>query len=172
MGLIILISICLIVSISAIVIDLDYRIETVIITIVIMVAVATMILGDYAMGYYTSIQEYEVEQYKIYGVEDNWEIAGRFTLGTGSIRERMKYYYFTENAIGKYIESITATGNVYIRETDDVEPCLIYRYQVTEFKYDFLKWFFGDKKTTTLVAKILVVPTNTIKVEYNVDLVK
>lgn len=80
----------------------------------------------------------------------------------------MKYYFFKKNKLGKKLNSIKAE-NVYIRETDDKKPCLIYRYGETKMQGVF-KWLFGEFTTTNVKDKILVVPSNTIKIEYNVDI--
>lgn len=122
---------------------------------------------------------WEVEQYKIQGLEDSitttQETFGAFVLGCGFVSSdsdtNLKYYYFKVNDIGKQLESIEIDNysNTYIRETNDVEPCLIHRYQKRRFT-GFYKWFLGDSETEHTVAEILVVPTNTIKIEYNVDI--
>lgn len=125
-------------------------------------------------------EPYEEVQYKIQGLENNitttQNTSGTFILGCGYIesesKETLKYYYFKINDIGKQLESIEINdnSNIYIRETDDVEPCLIYRHQ--KMKYPkFYEWFIGGTcETTTITAEILVVPTNTIKIEYNIDI--
>ena len=125
------------------------------------------------------VKEYEEEQYKIQGLENNittnQNTNGAFVLGFGyinsSTKEQIKYYYFKVNDIGKKLETIEIgnNSNTYIRETNEIEPCLIYRYQETINK-GFWKWLFGENKTSTEIAKILVVPENTIKIEYNVEL--
>ena len=122
---------------------------------------------------------WEVEQYKIQGLESNIETKqetfGAFVLGCGFVNSNsdtdLKYYYFKVNDIGKQLESIEIdkTSNTYIRETDDIEPCLIYRYEKRR-DTGFCKWLFGGIEMEHKVAEILVVPTNTIKIEYNVDI--
>ena len=124
-------------------------------------------------------EPWEVEQYKIQGLESNIETKqetfGAFVLGCGFVnsdsKTDLKYYYFKVNDIGKQLESITINNysDTYIRETDDIEPCLIYRYEKRK-NTGFCKWLFGDMETENKTAEILVVPTETIKIEYNVDI--
>lgn len=80
----------------------------------------------------------------------------------------MKYYFFKKNKLGKKLNSIDA-DKVYIRETNDQKPCLIYRYGVTEMTGIF-KWLFGTFHSESVKDKILVVPEDTVKIEYNVDI--
>lgn len=126
-----------------------------------------------------TVREYEEVQHGIQGLENhvstNSNIRGAFVLGFGYVNggstDEMKYYYFKVNDLGKKLESITVNedSNTYIRETDEMEPCLIYRYAETVNK-GFYKWLFGEDKTTRQIAEILVVPSNTIKIEYNVEI--
>lgn len=124
------------------------------------------------------IKEYEVEQYKIQGLENNITTSqntkGSFILGFGYVnsetQEEIKYYYFKVNDIGKKLETIEIGNNsdTYIRETDEMKPCLIYRYQKVKTKA-YWKWLFGELEKEIQIAEILVVPSNTIKIEYNVE---
>lgn len=136
-------------------------------------------LGGISNVHKIVVKEYEEEQYKIQGLENNITTSqntnGAFILGFGyinsSTKEEMKYYYFKVNDIGKKLETIEITNNsdTYIRETDEIKPCLIYRYQETLNK-GFWKWLFGENRQSTKIAEILVVPKNTIKIEYNVEI--
>lgn len=136
-------------------------------------------LGGISNIYRVVVKEYEEKQYNIQGLENNittnQNINGAFVLGFGYInsdtKEQIKYYYFKVNDIGKKLETIEI-GNysdTYIRETNEIEPCLIYRYQETVNK-GFWKWLFGESRLSTQIAEILVVPENTIKIEYNVEI--
>jgi len=121
------------------------------------------------------INEYEEEQYKIQGLENNMEttssIRGGFILGFGYVNgkseQKMNYYYFKVNDLGKKLEKTDT--DVYIRETDKIKPCLIYKYQETS-NTGFFKWLFGEDIMRGKTDTILVVPTNTVKIEYNVDI--
>lgn len=147
-----------------------------IITLVLLVILILYVIGCMNKDV---TEEYETEQYKIQGLENNittnQSTNGAFILGFGYVnsqtKEEMKYYYFKVNDIGKKLETIEIINNydTYIRETDEIEPCLIYRYQKTENK-GFFKWLFGKCENETKIAEILVVPSNTIKIEYNVDI--
>lgn len=124
------------------------------------------------------INEYEEKQYEIQGLENNIiskeNTNGAFILGFGYINsssdEEIKYYYFKVNENGKKLETITINNSqeVYIRETNEIKPCLIYKYQTT-VNTGFFKWLFGEDKIDTKIAEILVVPTDTIKIEYNIE---
>lgn len=122
------------------------------------------------------INTYEEKQYNIQGLENNIEIKqkmqGQFILGFGSVssktEQEMKYYYFKSSKKGKQLKSVKAS-NVYIRETDKQKPCLIKEYEEKEFT-GFFKFMFGTCNNKVEKNKILVVPTNTIKIEYNVDI--
>ena len=147
--------------------------------IITVVLFGILILFVIRLCYIDIVEEYEIEQYKIQGLENNittnQSTNGAFILGFGYVnsqtKEEMKYYYFKVNDIGKKLETIEISNNsdTYIRETDEIEPCLIYRYQKTENK-GFFKWLFGKCENETKIAEILVVPSNTIKIEYNVDI--
>lgn len=123
-----------------------------------------------------TIRIYEEKQYEICGLENktNTEsyINGAFVLGfgyvNGSSSETIKYYYFKCNENGKKLESIDGT-DIYIRETNEQTPCLIRKYREVKNK-GFWKWVFGEGKSRQVEAEILVVPENTIKIEYNVDI--
>ena len=139
--------------------------------------IATSSLNQEVVG------EYEVKQYNIQGLESNitinQNIKGSFILGFGSIKseseEIIKYYYFKVDDTGKKLESIEVSEysdvDVYIRETNDIEPCLIYRYKKTKLKnIGIFKWLFGEFEGVYKDAEILVVPENTTKIEYNVGI--
>jgi len=146
---------------------------------VIVIGAIILVLWVMSIGEGKVIREYEEKQYNIQGLESNistkQETNGAFVLGFGYINssssEQIKYYYFKVNDLGKKLETIEigTYSETYIRETDEIEPCLIYRYQETVNK-GFYKWLFGEFKTSTQIAEILVVPKNTIKIEYNVEI--
>lgn len=136
---------------------------------------------------YTVTAEYEQKQYNISGLENKtsqeFELNGiyrkTFFLGYGSIsaetNTEMNYYYFKENEYGKILESM-ACKDVYIREVEDGENCLIYVVEEREFKgYPVLsKIFLGVNKESykvgQVVERILQVPVGTVQIEYNVDI--
>lgn len=136
---------------------------------------------------YTVTAEYEQKQYNISGLENKtlqeFELNGTyrktFFLGYGSIsaetNTEMNYYYFKENEYGKILESM-ACKDVYIREVENQESCLIYAVEEREFKgYPVLsKIFIGVNKESykvgQVVERILQVPVGTVQIEYNVDI--
>lgn len=141
--------------------------------------IIVLLLGGLSSCFQVVVREYEEKQYNIQGLENNITTSqktnGAFVLGFGYINsettEQIKYYYFKVNDIGKKLETIEIGNNsdTYIRETNKIEPCLIYRYQETKNKGLF-KWLFGEERNPNKIAEILVVPENTIKIEYNVEI--
>lgn len=125
------------------------------------------------------VKTYEEKQYAIQGLENNistsQETNGAFVLGFGYInsdsKDNIKYYYFKVDELGKKLETLEITNysDIYIRETDDTEPCLIYVYEETEHN-KFFKWLLGNHIYTNKTSEVLVVPKNTIKIEYNVEI--
>lgn len=132
------------------------------------------------------IKQYEVKQYNISGLEnkttEEFEMKGSFvtafTIGYGSVsaesETEMNYWYFKETEYGKKIESIPC-DEVWIREVEDGESCLIHVVQETTFKGNpLLSKIFctiseDDYTHTNEIEKILQVPVGTVRVEYNVD---
>ena len=130
---------------------------------------------------------YEQKQYEISGLENktsqefylDGHYRGSFIIGYGSIHAEteteMNYYYFKDNEYGKILESVP-TNEAYIREKDDVTPSLIWIVEERLYKGhpNLHKWFFTirkeDEKQGIKTGTILEVPTNTIKIEYNVDI--
>ncbi len=147
--------------------------------IVFIALIIVLLLGGLSSCFQVVVREYEEKQYNIQGLENNittsQKTSGAFVLGFGYINsettEQIKYYYFKVNDIGKQLETIEIGNysNTYIRETNEIEPCLIYRYQETKNKGLF-KWLFGEEREPNKIAEILVVPENTIKIEYNVEI--
>lgn len=124
-------------------------------------------------------ETYEEVQYDIQGLQDNISISqntnGFFILGTGSINsemvETMKYYFYKVNENGKSLQTLEPVlgTEIYIKETNDTKPCLIYKFSKKKSE-GFFKFILGNKDPINLEAIIIVVPENTIKIEYNVDL--
>ena len=133
------------------------------------------VLGSIGANMYGIIDTYEVKVCDIQGLENNIDtkeyVKGAFILGCGYIdggtEQKMKYYYFEVTNRGKKLASTDT--NVYIRETDETSPCLIYEKSKTHFTGAF-QWLFGENENERINAEILVVPNNTIKIEYNVDI--
>lgn len=147
-------------------------------TLLFIWAVTTGLLWFIASCMTNKVKTYEKKQYDIQGLENNistsQETNGAFILGFGYInsndKDNIKYYYFKVDELGKKLETLEITNysDIYIRETDDTEPCLIYVYEETE-NNKFFEWLLGKHTYTNKSAEVLVVPKNTIKIEYNVE---
>lgn len=125
------------------------------------------------------VEKYEVKQYDIQGLENKVEVEkdafGVFVLGIGYAESEEnkieKYYYFKVTEYGKQLESVNINDTqLYIKETNEKEPCLVHIYEKETVNNWFYKNFFGSSESKTLKAKQLIVPENTIKIEYNVDI--
>lgn len=115
--------------------------------------------------------------YNIEGLESNMitseNLSGSFILGCGTIENKssstIKYYFFKETENGKSLESIVGENSeVYIQETNDMQPCLIKEYNIKRQNRLFEILFWKEEIKEEL-RTILVVPENTIKIEYNVE---
>lgn len=115
--------------------------------------------------------------YNIEGLESSMvtesTLSGSFILGCGNIQEKsltkIKYYFFKKTENGKSLESIVGENSeVYIQETNNVEPCLMKEYSIQRQNrlFEFLFWEQEIKKE---IRTILVVPERTTKIEYNVE---
>lgn len=115
--------ICLITIIVGICIAVSYDedLGKSIITLVLLVILILYVIGCMNKDV---TEEYETEQYKIQGLENNittnQSTNGAFILGFGYVnsqtKEEMKYYYFKVNDIGKKLETIEISNNydIYI----------------------------------------------------------
>lgn len=141
--------------------------------------ILTFALYGMASCFTIQTKTYEEKQYDIQGLENNIitskDTNGAFILGFGYVnsdtKETIKYYYFKVDEIGKKLETLEITNNidVYIRETNEIEPCYLYIYEIRK-PNSFWKWFLGDFENENKIADVLVVPENTIKIEYNVEI--
>lgn len=129
-----------------------------------------------------SEEQYEETIYEITGLELHnsveEQLSGAFILGTGAVQgetsTKLKYVFFSNTQYGKKMEIIDGT-NVYIRETDEETPKL---KVIKSRRYKNPNWLdkLWDSKQTKIEfgtiehGKILVVPTNTIKIDYNVEI--
>ena len=113
------------------------------------------------------IEKYEVKQYDIQGLENKVKTEkssfGVFVLGIGYAENKEnkieKYYYFKVNEYGKQLESVNINDyQLYIKETNEKEPCLIYIYEKHKIDNWFYKSLSGTDTTEKLVAKQLVFP--------------
>lgn len=121
-------------------------------------------------------QAYTITGLELIGIQEN-KIEGRFLLGTGYISGRtsegLKYVFFANTEYGKQMKT-TETNNIYLKKTDEEEPKLINIKQKTIRKMNFIDELWGNDNEEEVysertVGQILVVPTNTIKINYNVE---
>lgn len=91
---------------------------------------------------------------------------GVFLLGSGSVKNKMKYHYALEDDRGVNLNSVSVE-NVYLKEDDNDTPN-IKEYR-KEAKNKLTRWFFRGSFDTEYHVTI---PENTIKQEFNVDLEK
>lgn len=144
----------------------------------IIFGVILVLLNALSFVFSKKAETYEKKQYDIQGLENNiitnQETNGAFILGFGYIdsetKENITYYYFKVDKLGKKLETINIDNysETYIRETNDIKPCLIYVYEKYE-NVGVFKFLLGKKEYESKVAEVLVVPENTIKIEYNVE---
>lgn len=126
--------------------------------------------------------EYQEVECTITGLElNNQEQAnlnGAFILGSGTIKgsktSKPQYIFFSNTEYGKQLRT-TDTNTIYLRETDDEEPKLINIRQKRIRKLNWIDYLWGNKAEEEIVndmlkGQILIVPTNTIKIEYSVEI--
>lgn len=106
------------------------------------------------------------------------KIKGTFILGTGTVggskSTKIQYVFFANTDYGKQLRT-TDTQKIYLKETDEEEPKLISIRQKRVRKLNWIDHLWGhtgeeEVSTDILVGQTLVVPTNTIKIEYNVEI--
>lgn len=122
------------------------------------------------------VGEEEEIQYNIISLENKdaikSNIHGSFILGyggiSGSSSSTIKYYFFRSDENGKKLESVDGT-DVYIRENNEQEPCYIIKKYIVK-NTGIFEWLFGEDEHKVDGTKILVVPENTVKIEYNIDI--
>lgn len=118
-------------------------------------------------------------QYEIYGLEYKTEISqfanGVFVLGIGGYHSGTStnntYYFFSVTDYGKKLEKLDGSHtSVYIKETDEEKPCL--KKIIEKHKFEgFAKFLFGEYGgVDTIKGYIITVPTNTIKIDYEVNI--
>lgn len=126
--------------------------------------------------------EYQEVVCTITGLELNNQeqinLNGAFILGSGTIKgskvSKPQYIFFSNTEYGKQLRT-TDTDTVYLKETDDEEPKLINIKQKRIRKLNWIDYLWGNKAEEEIIndmlkGQILIVPTNTIKIEYNVEI--
>lgn len=126
---------------------------------------------------------YEEIAYEITGLElqsyENEKLSGSFILGSGYVSGsrsiELQYIFFANTEHGKQLK--TAKGaNLYIRETDEEAPKLINIKTKIYRRANWVDQLWGHEKGEEIVSEtrdsgqVLVVPTNTIKIDYNIEI--
>lgn len=111
--------------------------------------------------------EYISEPTYIYGMTDSRELKESFCLGIGGIDSELQYYYVVETGDG-FTKIVSSPANkTEIKESDE-DP---YMYTVqSKPKYKWLENFMFLEDIASTKTTKLVVPKDTIKIQYNVDL--
>lgn len=131
--------------------------------------------------------EYQQVVYEITGLEFKTELkeksglTGAFLLGSGfatgssETSKEIYYVFFANTQYGKQLQTIQGE-NIYIKETDDESPKLVKIMRSGMRTANIIDILWGHKKgekietTATEQGQILVVPTNTVKIDYNVEI--
>lgn len=131
--------------------------------------------------------EYQQTMYEITGLEFKTEfkeesgLTGVFLLGAGfatgssETTKEMYYVFFANTEYGKQLQTIQGE-NIYIKETDDESPKLIQIMTKRQRTANIIDRLWGYKKGEKIElnpaekGQILVVPTNTVKIDYNVEI--
>jgi len=157
----------------------DGELQMGIITLVFIILVAIPIINLMVVKY--NVREIQEVQYTITGLEFqenvNDELKGCFILGSGKIEantvRELKYVYFINTEYGKQLHSSEAS-KVYIKETDNEAPKLVTIKRIAWRYANIIDKLWGHddiiENGTTVVGEILVVPTNTIKIDYNIEI--
>lgn len=131
--------------------------------------------------------EYQETAYEITGLEFKTELhedaslTGAFILGSGFVTgssettKEMYYVFFANTDYGKQLQTIKGE-NIYIKETDEENPKLIKIMEKRQRKANWIDVLWGHEHGETIElnahekGQILVVPTNTVKIDYNVEI--
>lgn len=129
---------------------------------------AMLILGS--IGYVIIPNEtVTISEMPIYSLSDSSEYSGRFVLGSGYVKSELRVYYVSITPDGKRIESCSRY-NAYIVETNDESP----KVKITgnRYKWKWARWIFPEiNMMFDCFDKVeLIVPENTITMQYNIDL--
>ena len=147
--------------------------------IMVLLAIVTFIIGE--QGWETT--EITTKIYNISGLEiqmkDKAEFNGAFLLGCGSITasnsNEIRYIFFSNEEDGKQLQTLPIK-NTYLKETNDLVPQLIEKKTVSQRAANVLDKLWGreeeilQREHIGTKKTILVVPENTIKIDYNVTI--
>lgn len=128
---------------------------------------------DCGCSQYKESEEVYKEAYEIYSLENTTKFEGSFILGTGEIKnDYIVYYFLRKGEYGYTIDSIKpkyAWHKIYIQESDEETPKVKHVYEKKYYTGKYEKWL-GKGEVEEFKATVIVVPKNTIKLQYNVDL--
>lgn len=138
-----------------------------------------ILMINYTVGRYTVDEEHKL--YNITGLElqsqENSSLYGSFILGcgtvTGQTSQQLQYVFFSNEKYGKQLQTLPLNGT-YLKETDDETPQVIELRTVIKKKVTIIDKLWGKNEDYEVGLEktkyILVVPTNTIKIDYNVEI--
>ncbi len=125
----------------------------------------SLVYSNHCDKIHTGVYE---ESYKIISIVDNiGSVQGTFKLGFGSINTNPSYYFLMERDSG-FIMSRAYADNTILYEGED-QPMYIKRYDTFINKPNSFIWVSNDTIRKRL-DDLLILPLNTIKVNYNIDL--
>ena len=105
---------------------------------------------------------YEETATPIVALEDNMTTNGTFFLGTGAVKDDIRYYYMIETERGYKLQDVAAS-KAYIKY--DTEPRI-----VVENGCGFKHWYNNIWAFPTHTRVTIYVPEGTILNNYNIDL--
>ena len=150
--------------------DLGFSIGVIIFIVLMAVSLFNNFIG------YTEV-EYEKVVYEIEGLElQNEEtVNGNFLLGTGYITSsnKIQYIYFAKTEFGKQLKT-EDFNTIYLVETNEKKPQLIEKRKQKIRKTNFIDKLWSEEEENKILLdilekKILIVPENTIQIEYKVE---
>lgn len=150
--------------------DLSFSIGVIIFIVLMAVSLFNNFIG------YTEI-EYETVAYEIEGLElqNQEELTGNFILGIGYVENsnKIQYIYFAKTEFGKQLKTEDA-NTIYLVETNEKKPQLIEKRKQKIRKTNFIDKLWGEEEENKILLdilkeKILIVPENTIQIEYKVE---
>lgn len=105
-----------------------------------------------------------VDSFEISALNDNVSTHGKFFLGTGSMKEEMRYYFIEDTESGKHINSIPAK-NAYIHESNSETPRM--EKQKSVWVSDWINWFCIKPDD---IQYHIYIPENSVTTDFNIDL--
>ena len=105
---------------------------------------------------------YTYEDTKIYALQDNVSEEGRFFLGSGQVKGKLKYFYVEETDVGYTIRDVVS-DNTYIQYTDG--EC-----HMEKQSYEFNHWFAKLIAVPLSSRQIFYIPEGSIVQNYTIDL--